>query len=544
MIGIVSNVNLENLGLIANEENISYFDPALLDSPDFTAHSFWEKCDQFLILLDINFGILKGGPITFDNYSFIEEWYQKQLQQLSELFKVHASKRFYITNVLFLENIVDSDLFWNSAEAKPIDDNVNDLISFCQRSHSNLVILNWRNFALNLGRERLYDEKYWYLARMPVRLEALKVIWHKFCQLEKQIRKGPKKVLCLDLDNTLWQGLAGEEGVQVGISEEGIGKIYRDFQRQIKKLKDLGILLAIASKNNEQDVLNVFNKSDQMILRLEDFAATRTNWQDKVSNLKALAEELNLNLDSFVFIDDSKVEREFVRENLPMIAVPEWPSELSALPYWFVTNVVNIYFPILHITNEDIKRSNSYLANKQRIKEQNNLPPEEFLRNLNMQVRISIDNQSHLKRNAQLLQKTNQFNLTNKRYTESDLIDFLENKEISIVDMFYSDKFGEEGIIACLLYNKTTSHIEAFVMSCRVIGRNVEYAILKKITELAKESGHNKITGELVVTERNVPAQNFYKNLTFKEINKGYFESEIEQLENYLTSFTEVISIE
>jgi len=543
MVGIISNVNLKNLSLIENQIEIEYLEPQLLDSVDLKEHSIWENADDFLVYFDLNFGILKNGIFSSAEKELAISWISSKLKILGEIAKNHSSKNFILCNTAYFDTAIDSDIAWNSDSHKFLEEESNRLILALSNENSNVKILNWSKIAFSLGKNSIYDSKYWYLARMPLTQQALKKLWLKFLKIKISLKFGPKKVLCLDLDNTIWRGLAGEEGVQVGISEDGMDKIFRDFQLQIKQLKSLGVLLAIVSKNNQKDVFNIFEKNAQMILSLDDFVSIKVNWDPKPQNIRSISKELSLGLDSFVFIDDSSFERGIMRKECPEVWVPEPPKNIEDLSEWFLNDVVGEFFTMISLTEEDKVRSQLYKKRQQINLDFSSNGSGDFIKDLKIIVRLSVNNTNHVKRNSQLSQKTNQFNLLNKRWSEAEISKFIKEDSKLVIDAFYEDKYGSEGQIACLIFDKKTMQVEEFVMSCRVIGRGIESCLLIPVIDFAKEHLHSKIFGSVIKTERNLPAQNFFTKLDFN-LENGMFQIDPNVLESKIKSLTKDFQIE
>ncbi len=319
-----------------------------------------------------------------------------------------------------------------------------------------------------------------------------------------------KKCLVLDLDNTLWGGIVGEDGMeklQLGLTPPG--NSFLAFQQAILDLHDRGIILAINSRNNEADALRVITTHPNMVLKERHFAARRINWDSKVDNLRSLAQELNIGLDSMVFLDDDPTNRAMVRAYIPEVEVPELPGDptqyakfLLSLPY-FETNV---------ITDEDKMRGNYYVTERLRKEEEQHAgSPEQFLQSLNLEVHIRRNDDGAVPRLSQLTEKTNQFNIHKRPLTEEDVRSYMRSDTHDIYHMRAIDRFGDYGIIAFALVSKKASvwHIESLLMSCRIIGRGVEDALLHVLGTTAARHGANSLTIDFVKSEKNAPAEQF-----------------------------------
>ena len=329
-----------------------------------------------------------------------------------------------------------------------------------------------------------------------------------------------KKVLVLDLDNTLWGGILGDDGFNnIEINSKTIrGKSFRNFQKTILNLKKRGILLAICSKNNIENVKNVFKKNKNLILKYKDFIVVRCNWKNKANNIIEISEELNLNLDSFVFIDDNKAERELVRSYLPKVEVPEIPEN----PIHFSDIVLNSFlFESTNFTREDASRNKSYLADKKRnslkTKSVNN---DEYLKSLEMKADISSFKKNNLNRIVQLFQRSNQFNLTTNRYNHLQLKKIISDKSFVTFQVSLKDKFFKYGIISLLVcrINNTNLIIENWVMSCRVLSRTLENFILSQLKKVCKNKKLTNIIGVYKPSLKNFMVKELYVNLGFKSI--------------------------
>jgi FkbH-like protein len=329
-------------------------------------------------------------------------------------------------------------------------------------------------------------------------------------------RKGfARKCLVLDLDNTLWGGVVGEDGV-AGLKIGGgfPGNIYTELQREIAVLHERGVTLAIVSKNNEADAWEVFNQRPEMVLKRADFSAHRINWQDKASNIRELAAELNLGLDAFVVLDDNPVERDWIQESLPEVDVCPASDPLEMLR-WLVTCR---RFDTLAITREDALRAQSYAAAGERSRlatQSSNL--EEYLASLRTQVEIGCNSSAQIARVAQLTQKTNQFNLTTRRYTESEISERMQNSAWRVFWCACRDRFADEGVIGAALVEIKDGEwvLDTFLMSCRVLGRGVEKAFLGTICDQAHRSGAKLVRGEFIRSAKNSQTENFLEMCGF-----------------------------
>jgi FkbH-like protein len=389
------------------------------------------------------------------------------------------------------------------------------------KSRPNLLLIDLDPLIRRHGEDALFSNAFWYTAR--IRYSA-----RMFDLLAETIRQGLnahaqrcKKVLVLDLDDTLWGGIVGEVGpLGVALSEDGRGLCYRDFQRCIKAATRTGVLLAIASKNNEADAMEVFDQNKMMVLRREDFAAARINWQPKVQNIVAIANELNLGTDSFVFIDDNPVERDAVRKALPDVVVPDFPACAEELAVWFTQKIVPEYFGKYAISDEEAAKTEQYRANRARQQLAASFDLDSYLAELGIECSISVNSGDRLIRAAQMTQKTSQFNLTTRRYEVTDLARFVRSHEHAVLMLDYKDRFGDEGAVALAIVDLAEGRIDTFLESCRVIGRGVEDRLLDKAIELCRSHGHRRIVGEYIPTRKNQMVAEFYDSHGFMPLSK------------------------
>tara|TARA_B100000315_G_scaffold115019_1_gene105524 strand:- start:907 stop:2550 length:1644 start_codon:yes stop_codon:yes gene_type:complete len=420
-----------------------------------------------------------------------------------------------------------------------IKNNINDKIKQFGSDYINIIILDWERIVNQFGFENLYDEKFFYIGRIKYSDNGFSKFHNEINNLKSAFLKNIKKIIVLDLDNTLWGGIIGEDGINgINLSEDGIGKAFRDFQKTLKYITDFGIILAICSKNNLNDVKKCFNNHPMMVLKFSDFVSKRINWNDKVTNIKEISNEINIGLDSFIFIDDSIVERTFVNENIPDVITPEFPDDPVYLNKWFICDVIYKYFPIISLTNEDKNKIKQYKFNKERKILSGELDLKSFINNLKINSKIYVDDDRFVERTSQLTQKTNQFNTTTKRYSIIDIEKFIQSNKSYVFNLEYEDRFNNEGIVcsSILKINGTSAIIDTFLMSCRVIGRNVEYKFLDQIIEFLNNSKLNvkKLQAEFIPTNKNAVSENFLSEygmkITKSENNKTLYENDFQSL--------------
>ena len=334
-----------------------------------------------------------------------------------------------------------------------------------------------------------------------------------------------KKLVLVDLDETLWGGIVGDigyENIVLG-GHDPVGEAFVDFQKALKGLKKRGILLGIVSKNEESVALEAIEKHPEMILSKDDFISWRINWHDKAQNIVDLVEEVSLGLQSVVFIDDNPIERARVREALPEVFVPEWPENKLLYPECLAKLTC---FDIPNISEEDIRRTKMYIAERGRSQlkiEVSSL--DEWLKTLDLQVTVEELNEINLKRATQLLNKTNQMNLRTRRMTETELIEWAGKKNHILYTFRVLDRFGDSGLtgIASVSIDGQTARIIDFILSCRVMGRKIEETMLHALSTLIRSKGLSKLVAHYNPTAKNLPCLRFFENSGLKNYGNGVF---------------------
>ena len=332
-----------------------------------------------------------------------------------------------------------------------------------------------------------------------------------------------KKCLVLDLDNTIWGGVIGDdgiEGIKIG-NNDPVGETYQALQVFIKKLHARGIILAVSSKNDHKTAIKPFKNKKEMIIEYDDISVFKANWKNKADNIRDIAKELNIGLDSIVFLDDNPAERFQVNNSIPEVSVPELPEDPSE---YSLALVIAGYFEAARITDEDKKRSFDYQSNQKRNQLREKVEDlESYLKALKMKLEISSIDKQSLSRAADLFAKTNQFNISQIRFTETQLKNLIiSDKEITYKASL-KDKFGDSGIITALVISKEKLYweIKNWVMSCRVFGRQVEYEIISRIVKDARLENIKLLNLKYIPTDKNSLLKNLLNNIGFKEINKN-----------------------
>lgn len=377
------------------------------------------------------------------------------------------------------------------------------------------VDFDWH--ARAAGAAALGDDRLWYLARMRLAPAGLAELADLIARHVAASRGAVRKVAAVDLDGTLWGGIVGEAGAEgVEIGDEGAGLAFRDFQRELAKLRAAGVVLVVCSKNERADAAAVFEHNPAMVLSLDDFAAERINWSDKATSLRELADELGLGIDSFVFLDDNPVEREWIRQALPQVAVPELPEDPAHRPAFLRDAGL---FDRIALTEADARRADSYAVQGRRTRARAQTPSfEDFLRSLEQEVLVEPVDAATLPRAAQLCARTNQFNLTGRRHTVADLERMLASGKHELHTVAVRDRFGDSGITGLVIVHidDDIAELDTFLMSCRVLGRRVEDALLATVAARAAARGARRLVGRYVRSARNGQTERFLPDRGFK----------------------------
>jgi FkbH-like protein len=389
------------------------------------------------------------------------------------------------------------------------------------REHTGIFVLDYDGLMARYGRERWHDERRWLTMRMPIAADALNSLAQEYVRFLLPLKGRICKALVVDLDNTLWGGVLGEEGLHgIQIGQEYPGAAFLQLQRALLDLYRRGVILAVCSKNNLPDAMEVFEKRAEMLLKPEHFAALRVNWQDKAQNLREIAAELNIGIDALAFLDDNPVERRRVTTELPEVTVIDLPSD--PMEYAAALRSCPV-FERLYLSAEDQERGRYYAEQRQRAElEQGAGSLEDFYRSLEMEAEFASVTPATLARVAQLTQKTNQFNTTTRRYTEQQIADLAQDPDWQVISLRMSDRFGDNGLVgvAILHHRGEVSEIDTLLMSCRVIGRTVENAMLAMLAQEARECGSQRLQGWFLPTKKNVPARDFFAINGFKPLRE------------------------
>lgn len=387
-----------------------------------------------------------------------------------------------------------------------------DFYDYAQK-HEYFYICDVNYISASYGLEKWSEPFYWHMYKYGLAVPAIPYLSFNVANIIKSIYGKNKKAFNLDLDNTLWGGVIGDDGaenVEIG-QETALAQSYSEFQEYIKLHKQLGVLLTVNSKNEEKNALSGFERPDT-ILKREDFISFKANWNPKSQNLLETAQELNLLPESFVFVDDNPAERGIIKGQVPATAVPE----ISTVEHYIQTIDKSGFFEVSSLSADDLKRNEMYLENAKRTELQASFQNyEDYLKSLEMKAEIREFIPMYMSRIAQLTNKSNQFNLTTKRYSQSDIENVAENENYITLYGKLEDKFGDNGVVSVVIgritgIDREELHLELWLMSCRVLKRDMEFAMMDALVEQARKQGIKKIIGYYYPTAKNAMVKEFY----------------------------------
>lgn len=393
---------------------------------------------------------------------------------------------------------------------------INERLRATAAALDNIYVVDCDAIAGNFGKRAWFDERLWFYSKSFCHHDALPTVASQAVDIMRAVKGRGVKCVAIDLDNTLWGGVIGDDGLDgIQLGELGDGEAFVRFQRWLGELSARGILLAVCSKNDEGRARDVFQKHRHMVLREADLACFIANWDNKADNLRLLAKRLNIGLDAIVFLDDSPFERDLVRQLAPEVCVPEMPEDPAEfVPYLEGLNL----FEALQFSQEDRERTSLYRANVQREDEQAKFTDvNDYLKSLNMVAEFARFDDEHLPRIAQLVQRTNQFNLTTIRHTAAELKAFAEDAAYLPFYVTLEDRFGDNGLVAVVIGRRTgeTLEIVTWLMSCRVFARRLEEFTLDRLVIAANAAGVKTLHGRYVPTNKNEIVADLYKKLGF-----------------------------
>lgn len=512
---------LLNLGIpveFYESEYNRFYEDVMFDNPELM------EFNPDIIYIHTTFRNLKNLPVVSDTKEIVNQKIEKEYGYFESLWEkakktydcTIIQNNFEFPYVRNLGSIDGTDYRGYTAYVMAMNAKLAEYAS----GHAGFYINDIQYQSSCYGLNQWADPFYWQLYKYAIAVPAIPYMTHELASLIGTLYGKTKKVACLDLDNTLWGGVIGDDGVdyiEIG-QETALAETYSEFQEYLKALKERGILLTINSKNEEEVALQGLGRPDSL-LKEEDFSAKRINWNPKSENLQEIAAELNLLPESFVFIDDNPAEREIVRQQVDGCAVPE----LTSAEYYAYILDRNGYFDISSLSIDDMKRAEMYQANASRLQlEKSFADYGEYLDSLEMQAEIQAFQPCYLSRIAQLTNKSNQFNLTTKRCTETEIQMMAESTDYVTLYGKLEDKFGDNGVVSVVIGQKkdATLDLELWLMSCRVLKRDMEYAMLDGLVDRARNDGIGTLIGHYYPTAKNKMVSSFYDTMGFELISE------------------------
>lgn len=529
-----------NLNLNITDIDYNQIDMQTMDS---TSELYESKSDYVLIYMSAEKLYEK---FCHTDISLRDKFAEMQVEYIKEVHnRINSNVNSKILQFNFIE--INDGVFGSYSNKVPVSfvfqiKKLNYLLNEYTVTAKNVFIIDLSSLAVKYGYDFILNEKYFYSAKMALSIEILPHVAKSVIDVIKAVSGSIKKCVILDLDNTLWGGVIGDDGLGgIQIGELGAGHAFSDFQAYFLELKKRGIILAVCSKNNEDTAKEPFNSHPEMVLKLSDIAVFVANWEDKASNIKYIKETLNLGYDSFVFIDDNPFERNLVKSVLPDVTVPDMPEDPAL--YLSYIRSLNL-FETASYSSEDISRTEQYQAEIGRKSlEASYSNIDDYLQSLEMQAEAKAFDEFHYSRIAQLTQRSNQFNLRTIRYTEADIEKISKDDNYLTIYFTLKDKFGDHGLISVVIMKKVdneTLFIDTWLMSCRVLKRGMEEFIVNKMIDIAKKNGYKTVQGEYIKTPKNAMVEKIYSKLGFKDNGDNSYTADVNAFINNKTLIKEI----
>ncbi|MBW2973164.1 HAD-IIIC family phosphatase [Candidatus Woesearchaeota archaeon] len=470
---------------------------------------------------------------------FIQEKFT-EIKDLIMMLKKKTDAKIVINNILIpfytTRGIIENKQEFGMKESMR---QFNQNLEALSANDSQLFVFDTTSFYVKFGHDKICDRKMCYMGDIKISHPSLINLAKEYLAYIFPLMSMTKKCIVLDLDNTLWGGIIGEDGMEnIKLGPEKEGKPFLDFQKRLLELFERGIILAINSKNNYDDALEVIRNHPYMLLREDMFACMRINWQNKAANMIEIAKELNIGLDSLIFIDDDKTNRELIKEFVPEVLVVDLPEDPCLYPKAIEDLAV---FNLFDITDSDLKKGKMYVDQKKRAELKSEVKDlTSFLKQLKIVVTISEAQKASIPRISQLTKKTNQFNLTTQRYEAENIKSFSDSEDYLVKCIDVVDKFGEYGITGATIIRQYAAEehweIDTFLLSCRILGKDIEFSFMKNIIDAAKKEGIKKISAKFIPTKKNKPAENFLTDCGFNKIKEQdgeiYYQLEVGKEKN------------
>ena len=500
----VSGYNQYNQEILNSKSKLYNF------SPDVT----------FLIIDVRNFfgnSFHSAHKISDDERKILAKEKINELENLIQTFENNSKSKLVITTLNVPSHspngIIETKLEFGFHE---MIEEVNTSLRQISKNHVSIYVYDFRQFISKFGENNIFDYRQFHLGDIQIAFNFIPYFANDLMSYIKPMCGTNRKCIVLDLDNTLWGGIVGEDGFDgIELGDTPNGKAFVEFQKELLSLWNQGIILAINSKNNLEDAMKVISEHPNMILREKHFANIQINWDDKAINLKKIADEINIGLNSIVFFDDDKINCERIKQEFPEVLT----VNLFGDPSQFSTILKELNdFNVLQRTAEDKKRGEMYSQQRERKNLERNVSNlNDFLNELDIRVKIKKSNNFLIPRISQLTLKTNQFNLTTRRYQEEEIRNLSNDTNFSVGCAQVLDKFGDNGVTGVYIVKKNEMYwiIDTFLLSCRIMGRGVENAILSQILKEAKLNGVEELRAEFIPTPKNKPAENFLADYGF-----------------------------
>jgi FkbH-like protein len=494
-----------------------YYEDVLFENPDLWnfkpniafIHTTWHNISDFPALLESEVEVEERVRREMNRFESLWEKIHRQLGA------VVIQNNFDFPSLRPLGNLEASEAFGRVNFVMRL----NAEFAAYARKHSHFLINDILYLSAQVGHAAWFRQSYWYSFHMALSPTASLSLGQNVASIVKAIYGKSKKCLVLDLDNTLWGGVIGDDGLQNLVlgKDHPVGEAYLDFQRYVKNLRDRGVILAVCSKNDEENAKEGFSHPDS-VLKLGDFSIFKANWKTKPENLREIAAELNIGLDSMVFVDDNPAERALVEEQLTEVAVPNVGSDVSAFAAILEQER---YFELAKIVPDDLNRSAFYSSNAERSACESNFSDYgDFLASLQMHAEIGSFRPVYLERITQLINKTNQFNLTTRRYTSAEVVAIAQDPSFLTLYGRLADKFGDNGLVSVLVGQIVDDvvQLDLWLMSCRVLKREMELAMFDALVLECQKHGIRKIVGLYVPSKKNSMVAGHYASLGFSKV--------------------------
>lgn len=490
-----------------------------------SSSEFHKKTFDTTIIFESSHSLLKQYNLTPSKVEFSDIQFERIKNMIDKLLQSNQSKI-----ILFNYYEINDQIFGNNSSKNKTSfiyhlRRLNFLISEFISKTNRISTLDISSIHNKIGSKNIFDSSLYVNYGMVLNLDSLPVISKNIVDIILSYNSIFKKCLILDLDNTLWGGIIGDDGIEnIKLGNLGIGKSFVDFQYWIKKLKERGIIICVCSKNNEDIAKKVFTNHPDMVLSLDDISLFVANWDSKVDNIKNIQKTLNISFDSIVFIDDNPYERNSVKDNIPDIIVPDLPEDPSNyLSFLYDENL----FETVSSSSLDKDRTKLYQTEYKRVKSKSNFTDlSDYMISLNMKAKVDLLNLFNIPRVSQLSQRSNQFNLRTVRYSEEDLVKIMNSDNYYGLVFNLKDKFGDHGVISFVILKMTSSNkvfIENWAMSCRVLERGMENFVVNYLQEFCVNKKIEFIISEYKETSKNLLVKNLYIKLAFDRLEEKYF---------------------